>query len=129
MVVIHRIISKVNLKGEKGFSLVGLITVMVIITILVAIAVTILSDVSEKPANEVNYANERNIISTMHMALFDHGAEAFIYEIIILYGLKIILTIIIFPAGLDNFRTGQLFLNSQNTVVIMSSTWIFLAHL
>ncbi len=77
MVATQKIISITKLKGERGFSLVELLTVMVIITILVGIAVAIFSDVSEKPANEAHYANVRTIISAMHMALSDHGAEAF----------------------------------------------------
>ena len=80
MVVIQKSMSILNLKGEKGFSLIELLTVMVIITILVGIAVAIFSDASEKPANEVHYANERTIISAMHMALSDHGSEAFMDE-------------------------------------------------
>lgn len=77
MLLTKKLIPVVSIKDESGFSLVELVTVMVIIAILVGIAVAIFSDVSERPANEAHYANERTIISAMHMALADHGADAF----------------------------------------------------
>lgn len=67
----------IKFNNEGGFSLVELVTVMVILDILVGIAVAIYSDVSERPANKAHYANVRTIISAMHMALSDHGADAF----------------------------------------------------
>jgi prepilin-type N-terminal cleavage/methylation domain-containing protein len=63
--------------SEKGFSMIELMTVMIIISILVGIAVAVYSDVSKKPANEAHNANVRTLISCMHMALSDHGADAF----------------------------------------------------
>lgn len=62
---------------ENGFSLIELMTVMIIISILVGIAVAIYSDVSKKPAEEAHNANMRTLISAMQMALTDHGTDSF----------------------------------------------------
>ncbi len=77
MLVIKKRTPVASIKDESGFSLVELVTVMVIILILVGIAVAVYSDVSRRPANEAHNANVRTIISAMHMALSDHGADAF----------------------------------------------------
>lgn len=77
MLVIKKGTPVASIKDESGFSLVELVTVMVIILILVGIAVAVYSDVSRRPANEAHNANVRTIISAMHMALSDHGADAF----------------------------------------------------
>jgi len=74
----HFMKEKTILKSEQGFSLIELMTVMIILSILVAIAVAVYSDVSKTPANEAHNANVRTLISAMHLALSDHGADAFI---------------------------------------------------
>jgi len=66
-----------KVKKEDGFTLVELITVMVIITILVGIAVAVYSDVSRKPANEAHNANTRTLISAVHMVFSEHGSDCF----------------------------------------------------
>ncbi len=66
-----------KLTDEDGFTLVELITVVVIIGVMVAIAVAIYSDISRKPANEAHNANQRTLVSAMHMAFTSHGTEWF----------------------------------------------------
>lgn len=66
-----------KLTDEDGFTLDELIAVVVITSILFAIAVTIYSDVSRKPANEAHKANQRTLISAVHMAFTKYSNDCF----------------------------------------------------
>ena len=67
-----------NIKSEKGFTLIELMTVMMLITVLVGIAIAIYINLTQPASDETHNANVRILIGAVHLAINNEEEKEFV---------------------------------------------------